>query len=182
MSEQDLNKLLDSAKANDREAFGQIYDHFNRPIYRFIFFRIGHKEVAEDILSDTFVKAWAKIGQVSSSKSLSGWLYQIAKNNIIDYYRVRKSLIALEEVEEFLLEDAVSPVDEVNLELEQKKLLELIILLPKDQQQVIKYKFFEDLTNEQIALILNKTEGAIRVVQHRAIIKLKELVKKNRII
>ena len=182
MSEQDLNKLLEDAKNGNTEAFGRVYDHFSRPIYKFIFFRIGHKEIAEDILADTFVKAWSKINQVSSPKALSSWLYQIAKNNIIDYYRIRRNLIAIEEVEEFLLEDAASPVDELNLAFEQKKLLEVVNLLPKDQQQVIKYKFFEDLSNDQIALLLNKTEGAIRVIQHRAVIKLKELAKKKKII
>src|SRR5688572_29983186 len=100
MTEEELNIAFDKARSSDPEAFAQIYDFYAEPIYRFIFFRTGHKEIAEDILSDTFVKAWLKINQVNSAKALSSWLYQIAKNNIIDYYRVRKTQVSLDEVEE----------------------------------------------------------------------------------
>jgi RNA polymerase sigma-70 factor (ECF subfamily) len=178
MTEAELKKLLLRAQTGNPEAFGLIYDQFSDKIYRFIYFRVGHKEVAEDILSDTFVKGWQKINQINSPQALSGWLYQIAKNNIIDYYRLKRESIALSEVEEFL-EDEADPVDSANLVFQEKKILELIELLPKEQQEVIKYRFFEDLSNEEIAYVMSKSEGAIRVIQHRAIAKLKELLKKK---
>ena len=177
---EELNIAFIKAKSADPEAFARIYDFYAEPIYRFIFFRTGHKEIAEDILADTFIKAWLKINQVHSVKALGSWLYQIAKNNIIDYYRVRKNLVSLDEVEEFFLEDAASSIDELNLEFEQRVIINLLESLPLDQQQVIKYKFFEDLSNEEIALLLNKTEGAIRVIQHRAITKLKGLINRKK--
>ena len=179
MTDEDLKLILQKAQNGDQEAFGLIYNHFAEKIYRFIYFRVSHKEVAEDVLADTFVKGWQKINQINTPAALSAWLYQIAKNNIIDYYRVKKETVALEEVEQFL-EDEVNPVDTVNLNIQQQKLLELLTILPDDQQQVIKYKFFEDLSNEEIAYVLGKTEGAIRVLQHRAIIKLKELVHQHK--
>ncbi|MBI3952392.1 MAG: sigma-70 family RNA polymerase sigma factor [Candidatus Doudnabacteria bacterium] len=180
MTEEELNISFNKAKSADQEAFARIYDFYSEPIYKFIFFRTGHKEVAEDILSDTFVKAWLKISQVNSAKALSTWLYQIAKNNIIDYYRVRKSQVCLDEVEEFLLEDGASAIDELNLDIEQRKIVDLVASLPKDQQQIIRYRFFEDLTNEEIALLMNKTEGSVRVIQHRAILKLKTLLNRKK--
>lgn len=180
MTEEELNIAFTKAKSADSEAFARIYDFYAEPIYKFIFFRVGHKEIAEDILSDTFVKAWLKIAQVNSVKALQSWLYQIAKHNVIDYYRIKKSLVSLDEVEEVLLEDAVSAIDEINLEIEQRQIINLLKDLPRDQQQVIKYKFFEDLSNEEIALLLNKTEGAIRVIQHRAITKLKSLINRKK--
>lgn len=178
MTEAELKNYLQKAQSGDQNAFGAIYEHFAEKIYRFIYFRVGHKEVAEDILSDTFVKSWQKINQINSPAALSGWLYQIARNNIIDYYRLKKETVALEDVEEFL-EDEVNPVDTVNLNLQQRKILEILYLLPKEQQEVIKYRFFEDLTSEEIAYILGKSEGAIRVIQHRAILRLKELLNKR---
>lgn len=174
MTEIELKQILQKAQNGNTEAFARLYDEFAEKLYRFVYFRVGHKEVAEDILSDTFVKAWQKIGSVSSAESLSGWLYQIARNNVIDYYRVKKDFLPLDEVVDFLV-DAINPVDTVNLSLEQAKTLEILKGLTSEQQAVIKYKFFEDLSNEEIAQILDKTEGAIRVIQHRAIIKLKEL-------
>ncbi|MBX4188162.1 MAG: RNA polymerase sigma factor [Candidatus Doudnabacteria bacterium] len=179
MTEQQLNEAFQKAQNLDREAFGKIYDHFSDKLYRFIFFRVGHKELAEDILADTFVKAWTKITSVSSAKAFTSWLYQIAKNNVIDYYRVKKVTINLEEVVE-VLEDAASPVDDANMMIEQKIVIELIEELPEDQRQIIRYKFFEDLENIEIAQIMGKSEGSVRVIQHRAINKLKDLLNKKK--
>lgn len=176
MTETELKNYLQKAQSGNQEAFGAIYDHFAEKIYRFVYFRVGHKEVAEDVLSDSFVKAWQKINQINSPEALSGWLYQIARNNIIDYYRLKKELVPLDEVEEILI-DEVNPVDTVNLNFQQKKILAVMNQLSIDQREVIKYRFFEDLTNEEIAYVLGKTEGAVRVLQHRAILKLRELLK-----
>jgi RNA polymerase sigma-70 factor, ECF subfamily len=179
MTEPELNKAFARAQKLDREAFGLIYDHFAEKLYKFIFFRVGHKELAEDILADTFVKAWTKISQVTSAKAFTSWLYQIAKNNIIDYYRVKKVTIDLEEVVD-TLEDAASPFDDANLMIEHRVVLQLMEQLPEEQRQVIRYKFFEDLENIEIAQIMSKSEGSIRVIQHRAINKLKELLNKKK--
>jgi RNA polymerase sigma-70 factor, ECF subfamily len=179
MNDQELKQAFERAQKLDREAFGRIYDHFSDKLYKFIYFRVGHKELAEDILADTFVKAWTKIGSVETPKAFTGWLYQIAKNNIIDYYRVKKSTVDLEEVVDYL-EDAASPIDDANLMVEHRVVVELIDLLPPDQQQVIRYKFFEELENIEIAQIMGKSEGSIRVIQHRAVAKLKELVNQRK--
>ena len=175
MTEEELKIYLQKAQNGEQEAFGLIYDQFAEKIYRFIYFRVGHKEVAEDVLSDTFVKGWQKINQVNSPEALSGWLYQIARNNIIDYYRLKKELVPLEDVEN-ILEDAINPVDNVSASIQQKRILDVMDQLTGEQREVIKYKFFEDLTNEEIAYVLGKTEGAIRVLQHRAVTRLKELL------
>lgn len=180
MTDEELKFILDACQKGDRAAFERIYDAYSERLYKFIFLRVGHKEVAEDILADSFVKAWVKISQINSSKAFSAWIFQIAKNNIIDYYRVRKSTIAIEEVEQ-TLEDAANPINETDLRLDQKRILSALTALPKDQQQVIRYKFFEDLTNPEIALILNKTEGAIRVIQHRAIVRLQEILRQKKV-
>lgn len=175
MTEEEFKFVLESCQKGDRAAFARIYDAYSERLYKFIYLRVGHKEVAEDILADSFVKAWVKIAQIHSAKAFPAWIFQIAKNNIIDYYRVRKGTIAIEEVEQ-VLEDAADPIDETNLAIDQQRILKELKKLPKDQQQVIRYKFFEDLSNAEIALIMNKTEGAVRVIQHRAIAKLQDLL------
>lgn len=180
MTDEELKIALEACQKGDRTAFGKIYDRYAERLYKFIYLRVGHKEIAEDILSDSFVKVWTKISQVNSAKAFSSWIFQIAKNNIIDYYRVRKSTIAIEEVEQ-TLEDAANPIEETELRLDQKRILLAMQNLPTDQQQVIRYKFFEDLTNAEIALIMNKTEGAIRVIQHRAIVRLQEMLRQKKV-
>jgi RNA polymerase sigma-70 factor (ECF subfamily) len=183
MTDTELHNLLKKSQNGDTHSFGLLYDHFKEKIYKFIFFRVGHKELAEDILSDTFVKAWGKIKDVNTPQALTGWIYQVARNNVIDYYRLRSSnttVIAIEEFEE-TLPDSADPVDEVNLSVESKIVLEMMDELPDDQRLVLQYKFFEDLTNLEIAAVMNKTEGAIRVIQHRAIEKLKTLLKNKKL-
>ena len=175
MTDEELKKILKQAQSGDSEAFGLIYEHFSDKIYRFIYFRVGSKETAEDVLSDSFVKAWQKINQINSPEALSGWLYQIARNNIIDYYRIRKETISLDEVSD-TLQDLASPIDSLNANFQQKRILNVLGQLTPDEQEVIKYRFFEDLSNEEIGYVMGKTTGSIRVIQHRAITKLKELL------
>ncbi len=170
--------LFARAKKGEEAAFGEIYNLFFKKIYRFIFFRVGHKEVAEDLAEDVFLKAFSKIASINESGAFEGWLYQIARNLVIDYYRQKKSIVALEEIEN-TLEYETNVIDIVNLQDQQKVFLKLLKELGAEQQVVIKLKFLEDLENNEIAELLHKNEGAIRVIQHRAIIKLQELIKKN---
>jgi len=170
--------LFDRAKKGEDAALGEIYNLFFKKIYRFIFFRVGHKEVAEDLAEEVFLKGFSKISSINESAALEGWLYQIARNLVIDYYRQKKSTVALEEIEN-TLEYETNVVDVVNLQEQQKIFLKLLKELGAEQQVVIKLKFFEELENSEIAELMGKNEGAVRVIQHRAIIKLQELIKKS---
>jgi RNA polymerase sigma-70 factor (ECF subfamily) len=147
----------------------------SKKIYRFIYFRVSHKEVAEDLAEEVFIKAFAGLSKLQDTRSFEGWLYQIARNQVIDYYRSKKQTVALDEIEN-TLEYEENIVDVVNLQQQQKIFLKLLRELAPEQQIVIKLKFLEDLENPEIAALLHKSEGAIRVIQHRAITKLKELL------
>ncbi len=171
-----LISLIDRAKSGDQAAFSDLYNQFFKKIYRFIFFRVSHKEVAEDLAEDVFVRAYKKMSSVKQADSFEGWLYQIARNRIIDHYREKKITVSLDEMEN-TLEYNSNIVDLVNLQHDQAILLKLLKELTGEQQSVIKMKFLEELDNNEIALSLGKTEGAIRVIQHRAIIKLQSLMK-----
>jgi RNA polymerase sigma-70 factor (ECF subfamily) len=170
-----LQEVLLHAKAGKEEALTQLYNHYFERLYRFIYYRVGHKEVAEDLTEDVFIKIFKGIGNLQQTAAFEGWLFQIARNQVIDHYRSKKNLVPLDEVEN-TLEYETNIIDIVNLQTEQKLLIKIIKELSPEQQTVIKLKFLEDLENETIAEIMNKTEGAIRVIQHRAISKLKELL------
>jgi len=174
-SKKSLENLLVKAKKGDQGAFGQLYTLYFEKIYRFIYYRVGHKEVAEDLAEEIFIKAYAKIATVSDS-TFEAWLYQIARNRVIDYYREKKLTVALDGLEN-TLEYETNIIDIVNLKQQQKVFLKLLKELTTEQQIVIKLKFLEELTNAEISELLHKKEGAIRVIQHRAIAKLQELIK-----
>jgi RNA polymerase sigma-70 factor, ECF subfamily len=170
-----LMQLIASARAGSEQAFTELYDLYFEKIYRFIFFRVGHKEVAEDLTEDTFIKVFRSLPSLNQESSFESWLYQIARNKVIDYYRSKRQVVPLEEVEN-TLEYETNVIDIVNLENQQKIFIKLLKELTSEQQTVIKLKFLENLDNDKIAAIMNKNEGAIRVIQHRAITKLKDLI------
>lgn len=173
-----LGPLLAKAKQGDQAAFAELYNLYFKKIYRFIFFRVSHKEVAEDLAEDVFLKAYLKISSISDDNAFAGWLYQIARNKVIDYYREKKITVDLEEVEN-TLEYENNVIDFINLSQQQAVFVKHLKQLTPEQQIVIKLKFLEDLSNEEISAVMQKNEGTIRVIQHRAIQRLKELIGNN---
>ena len=88
---QEIAQLAAKAINGDNVAFGQIYDLYFKKIYKFVYYRVGHKEIAEDLAEDVFIKAHTKLKSLKDPGLFTGWLYQIARNAVIDYYR-EKSL------------------------------------------------------------------------------------------
>lgn len=174
----ELAELLKLIKKGESAAFGRLYDLYFLRIYRFIYYRVGHKETAEDLAEEVFLKVHAAIFKLDAEGAFEGWLYRIARNLIIDYYRKHKLTVALEDVEN-TLEYESNIIDVINLKQQQKILFRLIKLLNADEQSVIKMKFLEDLDNAVIAEVLNKSEGSVRVIQHRAINKLQKFIKEQ---
>lgn len=173
----DENTLILEAKAGNEAAFGRLYELYFERIYKFIYFRVNHKEVAEDLAEEVFVKAWTKIRSVQE-KSFGGWLFSISKNIVIDHYRQRKSDVDIEEIQN-LIESDHDLADDANTVLEKATMIRLLKKLTPEQQIIIKLKFLEDMDNAEIAELISKNEGAIRVIQHRAITKLQELLEQE---
>lgn len=173
---EDLDALVAAAKGGSEDAFGALYSRYFDRMYAFLYYRVGHKEQAEDLAEEVFVKAFTGISNFRSpGAAFAGWLYRIAKNLLTDHYRARRQTVALDQVEGVLpQEDLV--VDILELEQKQRVLLELLRELTGDQRQVLQLKFFEELSTAEIAQLLDTTEGAVRVTQHRAIKKLKDLL------
>jgi RNA polymerase sigma-70 factor, ECF subfamily len=170
-----IAQVLVQAQAGSDKALTALYNQYFERIYRFIFYRVSHKETAEDLTEDVFIKAFKNLRTLEQAAAFEGWLYQIARNLVIDYYRSKRAVVPLEEIEN-TLEYETNIVDLVNLQTEQTIFIKLLKELSPEQQQVIKLKFLEDIDNASIAEIMKKTEGAIRVIQHRAITRLKELI------
>lgn len=168
----ELEILIKKALQKDESAFSQIYDLYFDKVYRFVFFRVNHREVAEDLVAETFIRVWGKLTEIQGPANFNGWIYQIARNLVIDYYRSKRPTADLTELENVLEYDD-NILEKTNFGYQQREFLEALKQLSSDQQIVIKMKFFDDLDNDEIAKVLNKSEGAIRVIQHRAIQELK---------
>ena len=178
---EDEKRLIQGAQRGETSCFSALYDHYLPPIYRFIYLKVTHREAAEDLAHDVFLSAWQNIGGYEMQGFPFGsWLYQIARNKVIDFYRLRKNNTSLEQMDANLLK--ADPVLEVSVDriftLEEVK--NSIRTLTQDQQDVLIMKFIEDLPHPQIAHIIQKSQGAVRLIQHRALKELKKrLVPEN---
>jgi len=171
----DETLFIKKAKKGEADAFGWLYDKYVSQIYRFIFLKVGVKQEAEDITHQVFLNAWMNIASYEErGHPFSSWLYRIANNAVIDYYRGRKNIQSLETTAGENLQEL--PELEKNLDkLQDLKLVQAALArLESDQQNVLIMKFIDDLSNKEIAATLNKSEGAIRVIQHRALKQLKK--------
>jgi RNA polymerase sigma-70 factor, ECF subfamily len=169
-------KIIRAAVGGDSSAFGSLYDHYQAAIYRFIAVKVGSREEAEDITHHVFLSAWQKVNTYRpQGHPFSSWLYQIARNAVIDHYRARKNDMSLEKLDpESSLIPAVEHFD-LGAKMEFEKIHRAIGDLKPDYQDVIILRFIEDMSLKDTATALKKTEGAIKLIQHRAV---KELRKK----
>ena len=171
---------IQGAQKGDNESFAVIYNHYVPRIYRFIFFRVSSKTIAEDLTHESFLSAWKSIGNYAQKNlSISSWLYRIARNKVIDHYRTNKknTSIDTDDFNESIL--GFYEQEDLDITLNINKIKSLINLLKAEYKEVIIMKYIEDLSHKEIAKTLDKSEGAIRLIQHRAIKSLKELYTKS---
>jgi len=171
-------ELIKKAKKRDREAFGILYDQYSPAIYRFILLKTGNKASTEDMTHQVFLSAWQSIENYQSRGfPFSSWLYRIAHNTVIDYYRTEKKHFNLETIEEAAVSSNLE--EKIDQELELNLIKSAIKELSTEQQTVLIMKFVEDLTNKEIAAVLGKNEGAIKVAQHRSLKNIKKIINGN---
>ena len=161
-------RLVDQAKDGDREAFSLLYEAYLDRVYRFIFFRVTDAQIAEDLTSQVFLKAWENLSRYHPHSPFLAWLYAIARNTVIDNYRTRKQTVSLDEAAPIAARDEKLD-DRMIMEFEMKSLQAAMQHLTKDQREVIALKFISEYDTVQIAKRMHKTEGAIRALQMRAL-------------
>lgn len=174
-----LRELVIKVQNGDKESFWLVYDIMLWPLYNFVFYKVSNKELAEDITEEVFIRAWEKIGtyKIESGIPFSSWIYKIASNLIIDYYRKFKYETFLDP--EFDIEDeqSVRALKESTENIYNQKLLShALTKLSEDQKDVIIFKYVNDLEYSDIAIILWKPEWTIRQLHSRALQKLKSLL------
>lgn len=169
--------LIRRAAAGDNAAFGEIYTRYLDAIYRFIYYRVGDNQDAEDLTETVFIKAWQALPDYKDmGLKFSSWLYRIAQNTIIDFHRKREtdalsSLNTVIDDELALSDDLQIPISQVE---DASALTQAITKLTGEQQQIITLRFIEGLSHAEVACIMDRSEGACRMLQNRALVALQQ--------
>ena len=170
--------LVDLARDGDAEAFGQLYDHYCQPVYRFIFYRVSSAALAEDLTSDTFFRALRSMTQFQwQGKDFGAWLMTIARNLVVDHYKAGRTRLETT-VDDLSSHDGTldGPEDEVMASLTNEILLEAMSQLPEEQQTCLVMRFLNENSIAETAKVLGRTEGAIKQLQLRAVRNLAKLM------
>ena len=160
--------LLHKAASFDEAALAEIYDRYQNPLYRYAMRLLGNRQLAEDCISDTFLRFLRSLRNGSiPGENLQAYLYRISHNWIVDHYRRERFT---EEIQESDFPDGHENLESlVILNLEGERIRAAILSLTLEQQQVIMLKYFEGWPNEEIALVINKSVGAVKALAHRSI-------------
>jgi RNA polymerase sigma-70 factor (ECF subfamily) len=179
MGEHDVaneSTLLERARSYDREALGDLYDQYSPLIYSYLYRRTSDRQVAEDLTSEAFIRVLRALQQGQFfHTSFRSWLYRIAHNLVVDYYRRRPS--APDAVFDERLVAAEDDLDSVMTDrLSRQDLQTAISRLTPNQQEVLALRFGEQLATKEVAEIMEKSVGAIEALQHRALAALRRML------
>lgn len=141
----------------------KLYFKYKDKIYSYFWYRTGGKtEIAEDLTQEVFLKAWREFSNYSQDKPFQAWIYKIAHNHLVDYYRANKPEVEIEKAKRQCGNKDAYP--ELWLILDQ---------LPEKEKDIIIMKYLYGFNYKEIGEMISQTEGSVRVVAHRALKKLK---------
>jgi RNA polymerase sigma-70 factor (ECF subfamily) len=175
-----MMSLVEAAQAGDGEAFGQLYDRYVDVVHRYISYRVANHALAEDLTSETFLRALRRIRSFTwQGRDFGAWLVTIARNLIADHYK--SSRFKLEHSTSDLVEAGADrhetgPEDEVLAGITNAALLDAVKQLGPEQQECIVLRFLQGMSVAETAAVLGKNEGAVKALQYRAVKALARLL------
>jgi RNA polymerase sigma-70 factor, ECF subfamily len=174
--------LVERAQAGEAEAFGLIYDQYFDTVFRFVYFRVGNRQLAEDLTADTFLRALKRIGTFTwQGRHLGAWLVTIARNLVADHFKSGRYRleVTIGDVLDAEREDRApegSPEAAVVAHITNVTLLKAVKRLNPEQQECIVLRFLQGFSVAETAQAMGKNEGAIKALQYRAVRSLARLL------
>ncbi len=162
------SELIKRAQNGDQAAFAQIYHRYAQPLYRYIYFRLGDADLAEDLRAEVFLRVFESLDRYEDRGwPLSAWLYRIARDRTVDV--IRRSRLRQTVPLESWSGACEGPDHEVVLRLDCEELRRHLGDLTDDQRQVIALRFLADLSIQEVAQRLGRSEGAVKALQYRGL-------------
>ncbi len=174
---QNEESLVRRAQQHDQTALTQIYEENFDKIYRYVVLKMGDRIEAEDITQQVFVNALKSISSFRYKKGVpfSAWLYRIAHNQVVDYLR-KKSKKATAPLDERMAAEDGDPELAAEQKMSIEELAAAVKCLTRAQQEVISLRFTSEMAISEVARIMGKSEGAIKALQHSAIVSLRKVM------
>lgn len=173
------DEALQRAIQGDAEAFSFLYEKYVNKIFSYIYYRTGSTTDAEDLTARVFQRALGRIDRYTQKGvPFSAWLYRIAHNLVANWHRdnSRRQEVALDDQMNLVMSGEQPERQVVDFQ-EVEKLIEVIQRLTPERQQLVILKFVQQLSNAEIAVIMSKSEGAIKSLYHRTLIELRIKIK-----
>jgi len=163
------------------EQFSQIYDQYIDKIYRFIYLKVNSQEIAEDVTSKVFIKGWEVFQNPKEEvKNPGAFLYQIARNSVVDYYREKgRTKIVSADASPEIVDPGTSAQDRAILSADVNVVKKGIQKLKKEHQDIIIWHYLDDMPIADIAELLDKPAGTVRVMLHRGLKDLKNIIQES---
>ena len=173
---EELYDEIVQAMAGDTASFGQLYKHYVDEIYQFVFYRVTLHEEAQDLTEAIFIKAWLALDDNPPREiPFRLWLYRIARNTVIDYYRTQKEEVGLSEVHHLPCKEDGPEMVLVRRE-RVEELRDNLLQLAEDFQEVLICRFILGLSHSETAVVMDRSDQAVRSLQYRALNALRNLI------
>jgi len=179
-----IEKIVSAAKRGDEKSFEKIFEFFYDKILRYTAFRVEERET-EDIVSEVFLKVVEKLHSYVPDKKagFNAWIFRIAHNTIIDFYRRKKEILGLgggedEEGENFFLQiedESPRPDENTDHQFNTRRLYRILQKMPASMREILELKYLEGFSNAEVSHITGKSEGNIRVLQLRALREIRKM-------
>lgn len=173
-----IDKLVRESKKGNSKAFGEIYDVYFVPIHRYVYYKISEEHV-DDVVGTVFIKAWSRLKKYRKTKySFGSWLFRIAHNTVIDHYRTHRDFY---ELEDRIADnnEKMNPERLAEQTLNGERVQRALSTLGGKYQEVVLLKYMNELSNREVAKIMNTNESNVRTLQFRAIKKLKAVLEEQ---
>ena len=171
-------RLVGLAQAGDGDAFGQLYDRYVDTVFRFIYYRVNDRALAEDFTSETFLRALRRIGTISyQGRDIGAWFITIARNIVLDHLKSARHRLETTTGETIEGREQAQSTEAAVLDtLQSERLMEAVQQLGDEQRECVMLRFVHGMSVSETAQIMGKNDGAIKALQHRAVRKLADLV------
>ena len=171
-------RLVRLAQGGDGEAFGQLYDRYVDTVFRFIYFRVNDRTLAEDFTSETFLRALRRIGTITyQGRDIGAWFITIARNIVFDHMKSARHRLEMTTGDTIETKEVERSTEAAVLDtLQSERLMVAVAKLGDEQRECVMLRFIQGLSVSETAAVMGKNDGAIKALQHRAVRKLADLV------